>query len=298
MTFTAEPVRISRLRNLALAILFSLSGLAAQVQVIPQVADGGGWATTIVLTNTTASAQTVQLKFNQSIGAAGATTPWIPPFIESVSLSAIGLPPGSTRFFHTLGSAATLTQGWGELDAPDGVEGYAIFTSHAPGNPAQDATAPASTASGRVLVPFDNTAHLITAVAMVNPNPAAENILVNIKTSDGAVSTGTASLPANGQTTFLMPTQFPATAGKSGLAEFFTSGTISSIALRANPSGAFTTAPVYAESGPPVIATSSQPDAHELVAAAQRLIIPQVADGDGWKSTVVLINKHSNSTAQ
>ena len=32
--------------------------------------------------------------------------------------------------------------------------GYAIFTSHAPGNPAQDATAPAGSASGRILVPY------------------------------------------------------------------------------------------------------------------------------------------------
>jgi hypothetical protein len=46
------------MRNLTLAVLFSLSCVYGQVQVIPQVADGAGWATTIVLTNTTATAQT------------------------------------------------------------------------------------------------------------------------------------------------------------------------------------------------------------------------------------------------
>jgi hypothetical protein len=292
------------LRNLTLTVFFSLSCLSAQVQLIPQVADGGGWATTIVLTNTTATAQTAQLKFNQSTGTAGATLPWTPPFLESITLSAIGLPAGATRFLHTLGTAATLTQGWGELDAAAGVEGYAIFTSHAPGNPAQDATAPAGAAASRILVPFDNTSHLITAVAVLNPNATAESILVNIKTSDGAVSTGTLpNLPGKGQTTFLMPTQFPGTAGKSGLAEFYTnSGTIASIALRVNPSGAFTSAPVYSESGTPVIGTSqlvggifSKLAIREFTVASQRQIIPQIADGDGWKSTIVLINTSANA---
>jgi hypothetical protein len=162
---------------------------------------------------------------------------------------------------HTPGTAAILTQGWGELDATAGVVGYVIFPSHAPGNPAQDATAPAVTAASRILVPFDNTSHLITALAVVNPNTAAESISVNIRTSDGAISTGTLpSMPPKGQRTFLMPTQFTGTAGKSGLAEFYTnSGTLSIIALRADPSGAFTTAPVYSETGAPVIGANNLP---------------------------------------
>src|ERR1700720_3216551 len=104
------------LRNLVLAVFFSLSCVSAQVQVIPQVADGGGWATTIVLTNTTATVQAAVLKFNQAT-TGGATQPWTPPFMESVTLSAISLPAGATLFLHTPGTASPLTQGWGELDA-------------------------------------------------------------------------------------------------------------------------------------------------------------------------------------
>jgi hypothetical protein len=53
-----------------------------------------------------------------------------------------------------------------------------------------------------------------------------------------------------------MPTLFVQTAGKSGLAEFYvSSGTISIIALRANPSGAITSAPVFFETGTPIIST-------------------------------------------
>src|SRR5579862_58842 len=289
------------LRHLSLAIFFSLSGVYAQLLVIPQVADGGGWATTIVLTNTSATVQTVALSFNKSVGA-GATAPWTPPFKETVTLSSINLPAGATLFLHTPGTAGSLTQGWGQLSAAAGVVGYAIFTSHAPGNPAQDATAPAVAATSRILVPFDNTSHLITAAALVNPNATQETVSVNIRTSDGTVTTGSANMPANGQQTFLMPTQFPATAGKSGLAEFYTNtGTISAIALRANPSGAFTTAPVYPESGAPIINVSpvsisfARFAPRHLVPAAAVQLIPQVADGAGWASTIVLVNTSSST---
>jgi hypothetical protein len=55
---------------------------------------------------------------------------------------------------------------------------------------------------------------------------------------------------------FALADQVPATSGHRGLAEFYSPGTgrasagsISMIALRFNPAGAFTTAPVYPQSG-------------------------------------------------
>jgi hypothetical protein len=276
-----------------LAVSFLVLGmlpLSAQVQVIPQVADGAGWSTTIVLVNKTVTAKSVSLNFHQAT-VNGVTAPWTPPFLENVSLTAISLAAGSALFLHTPGTAASLTQGWGELAAAEGVVGYAIFTAHAPGNPAQDATAPAVTAASRILVPFDNTSSLVSAVAVVNPNGAAETISVNLRISDGSTSTGTLpSLPANGQMTFLMPDQFPETRGKSGLAEFYVaSGSFSIIGLRANPSGAFTSAPVYFQTGPPVISASGS-NGGAGAGATQVQIIPQVADGNGWSTAIVLTN--------
>jgi len=182
------------------------------------------------------------------------TTPWSPPFQTSVS-SSFNIPAGSSIFLRTPGTATALSQGWAELVADSRVTGYAIFTQQSGGR-AQDSTAPAVSASSRILVPFDNTPGLIMAIALVNPNPSLETVSVNFRTSDGTVSTATIpNLPSQGQITFLMPTQFPATAGKSGLAEFYVfSGTISIIALRANGT-AITSAPVFFEAGSPIIAT-------------------------------------------
>ena len=228
-----------------------------QTQVIPQVADGAGWATTIVLTNTTTGALPITLNFKQAIpNGAGATTPWNPPFQDSAALS-FNIAAGSSIFLHTPGNAMELSQGWAELVADSRVVGYAIFTSVSPGKAAQDSTAPAVSASSRILVPFDNSSGLITAIALVNPNASGEPVSVNIRMSDGSTSTATTpDLPTQGQITFLMPAQFAETAGKSGLAEFYvSSGTISIIALRANPSGAITSAPVFFETGTPIITT-------------------------------------------
>ena len=56
-------------------------------------------------------------------------------------------------------------------------------------------------------------------------------------------------LPSQGHLAFALPNQLPVTAGHRGLAEFYidprSGGGLSAIALRFNPSGAFTSAPVY-----------------------------------------------------
>ncbi len=266
-------------------LILGLLPAFADTQIIPQVADGAGWSTTIVLANKTSSTQSVTLSFNMDT-ANSATTPWTPPFVESVSLSSISLPAGSTLFLHTPGTSGTLTQGWGQFDAAAGVTGYAIFTQRLPGQPAQDGTAAAVSASSRILIPFDNTSGLVSAFALANPTNAAETVQVNLRTSDGTLSGTLPTLPAKGQTTFLLKDVFTGTAGKSGLAEFYVaSGSISIIALRANGS-AFTAAPVYLQTGSPIIGAPNT----SQTSSPQTQVIPQVADGAGWATTIVLTN--------
>lgn len=272
-------------RLTACCLMMGLLPAWADVQVIPQVADGAGWSTTIVLSNKTTTAQNVTLNFHRAVPETnGTTAPWTPPFLESVSLPSISLPAGSSLFLHTPGTDGTLSQGWGELNAAAGVTGYAIFTSQG-----QDATAPAVSAASRILVPFDNTSDLVTALAVANPNAVAETIQVNIKTSDGATSTGALpEMPASGHRAFVLPDLFPETRGKRGLAEFYVApGSFSIIALRFNPTSAFTSAPVYSQTGAPIIGAvvTSAP-----ASAPRTQVIPQVADGGKWSTTIVLTN--------
>lgn len=282
MSFRPEALRYAA-RLAAGCLLVGLLPALAEVQIIPQVADGGGWSTTIVLSNKTATAQNVTLNFHRGTDANGTTEPWSPPFIENVSLPNITLAAGSSVFLHTRGTGP-LSQGWGELNAPAGVSGYAIFTSLG-----QDATAPAVSAASRILVPFDNTSDLVTAVAVANPNASAETIQVNIKTSDGATTTGALpQMPAKGHKAFVLVDVFHETRGKRGLAEFYVaSGSFSIIALRFNPTSAFTSAPVYSRTGTPIIGAVVT---NAPATAPRTQVIAQVADGADWSTTIVLTN--------
>src|SRR5215470_3247782 len=204
------------LRRLILAALFSTACACAQILVIPQVADGGNWRSTIVVSNTTTlDINGILLSFFKDVGG-GVTAPWSPTFLEGAFSGSV--PAGSSVFLHTPGTGP-LTQGWAQVIATAGLTAYVIYT-YSSGGHDQDSTAPAVSSASRILVPFDNTIPagklkgLTTALAVVNPNPIAETISVNLEIA-GSGSTGTAlMLPASGQMAFVMASQFPATAGK------------------------------------------------------------------------------------
>jgi hypothetical protein len=231
---------------------------SAQTLLIPQVVDGGGWQTTFVLTNRTSNPASASLSFRIDT-TAGATQVWSPPFLEVSSTTGLSVAGGSTMYLHTPGAAASLSQGWAIVNADAGIVAYAIFTLRNPGRQDQDGTAIAAPSATRILVPFDNSTGLVTSVGVVNPTGISQSISVNITTSNGTVGHGALpSIPSNGHLAFLLPQQFPTIVGQRGLAEFYsTSGSFSLIALRANPTGAFTAAPAYFESGPPIISSGT-----------------------------------------
>jgi hypothetical protein len=243
------------LRNLTLTALFSTVCVCAQEEVIPQVADGGGWRSTVVLTNTTAAALNgVTLTFLKDVsGPPGQTAPWSPTFLEGNLPSSIAA--GSSVFLHTPGTG-TLTQGWAQVLATAGLEAYVIYTFTTNGRD-QDATAPAVSGASRILVPFDNTNGLVTALAVVNANAFPLTIASNFRISGTVVQGTQLELPSNGQVAIVLPAQFTGTKDKSGLAEFYSmtpsGATFSIIALRANPTGGFTSLETYNESGSPII---------------------------------------------
>jgi hypothetical protein len=242
------------------AFLFAFSLAHAQTAlIIPQIVDGGAWLTTIALTNTSASQAVVSLNFFQETGG-GNTSSWPLNFVEMTSAQTqdIALPGGSSVFLHTLGTAAATTIGWAQLsETSASVVAYAIFTQRVPGRSDQDGTAPAAAAISRILVPFDNTNGAVTSMAIANTTQSSESISVGIRSASTTTQATAITLPADGHESFTFPTQFPTTAGQSGLAEFYAaSGSFSILALKFN-SGAFTTAPVYSATGPPIIISSS-----------------------------------------
>ncbi len=237
-----------------------ISGAASAQTVIPQIADGGGWQTTIVLTNTSGSATTAGIAFFQET-VASATAPWSPPFTDVNSTSSIAIPAGGTVLIHSAATASTTTVGWASVTGTS-VSAYAIFSQAVTGRPNQDGTGVALAATSRVLVPYDNTNGFVTAVAIANTGSTAATITVGLENSltSSPVTPAPASitLPANGHTAFNLPTLFAATTNHSGTAEFSVSGgTISALALRFDPTGSFASAPAYPESGAVILGGGS-----------------------------------------
>jgi hypothetical protein len=246
---------LSALGSLLLGL--PLLGQSAQTLILPDVVDGGGWQSTIVLTNVSPNPASATLSFNMGT-TGGSTQPWTPPFQEVSSTAGLVLSGGSSMFLHTLGTAAVLSQGWGQVNADLGIVGYVIFTNRIPGLPNQDATAPAVAAANDVLVPYDDSTGFATGIAIVNPMSTPQDISVGFRTTTGGVATGIIpAVPPMGYLAFDLATQFPVIAGHVGLAEFYSAtGTLSLIALRFNPTNSSTAAPAFFQTGAPLIVST------------------------------------------
>ena len=245
---------MTRIQQIALAIglLTAVPVCMAQSVVIPQVVDGGGWRTTIVIVNTTAGTTSASLNFYMDTSG-GVTQPWNLAFVEGATTN-VTLPAAGTIFLHTAGTATANTSGWAQVQASAGVAVHAVFTFTA-GSSEQSETSVAGAGSSRILIPFDNTGDLTTAFAIANPTGASETVTGAIQFADGSTAQASLpTLPAQGHLAFLFPSQFPQTTGRAGLAEFYvTGGSIAALGILANSALGFTSLPVYPATGTPII---------------------------------------------
>jgi hypothetical protein len=228
------------------ALLLVASMGVAQTTVIPQVADGNGWQTMFVVTNITANADTFSIAFFQQ-QPDNSTKPWSLALLETSSTQNVNLAGGGTMILHTTGTGATTVQGFAQITADAGIVAYAVFTETVPGRQNQSGTSNAMAPSPRVLIPFNNTSGLVTSIGIANTASTQATIYVLIQRADGTITTPLPLvIPANGHGAFTTSSQFAETANASGLIELYPlTGNFAALALLFNPSGAFTTAPVY-----------------------------------------------------
>jgi hypothetical protein len=251
-----------------------LAGVSGRV--ISQIADGGGWKTTIILVSTDTAPVNFILRFWDESGVPQS----LPLAREGVQNQVAGiLPPGGSRTIET-GAMADLTSvGWGELTAPNSVGGYAVFRQRIEGRPDQEATVPLASATGRFALPFDNTPGFVTAMALVNTSASqAASSTAMFRAEDGAsISQAPVNLSSRSHTSFALPDLIPGIAGRQGVAEFlFANPDLTALGLRFTASGAFTSLPVLSFQDPVLTAPSRS--------------FSQVADGGSWKTTFLLTN--------
>lgn len=210
-----------------------VSGLT---KVLPQLAFGsssdlGNWATAVYLHNTTAAPVQATVRFFATDGSALAV-----PGINGSS-AAVNLGPHGTGVVE-VPNVGPLTQGWVQIESPEGVIGYGIFRQASQGVNPQEGVVPfsSSNSSGSFIV-FDET-DFVTAVAVLNPGAAPVTVTVVARDDTGA-EIGRFTLPLNPRQrgAFLVRDRPEMTAmrGKRGVLEFSAAGgAVSVLGLRFN----------------------------------------------------------------
>lgn len=246
------------------------------IGAMPQIASQDGWSTTFTLVNNGSTSANVDFSAFGQNGQA-LTLPFNLVQTSGNALTASlneTLSPGASFIAQSTGPAtAALLEGGGQVGSNGDVGGFAIFDIT---SSSQEAVVPMETRyAGAYTLAFDNTSNIATGVAIENISSQAVNVKVVLRNDSGAtLGTGTVSLPASGQTAFVLSDQFASTANIRGSVEFDTppNGQISVMGIRYTPPGVITTIPVLANVG------------------TNGGSMAQIASGGGWQTSFVLIN--------
>lgn len=220
------------------------------MKVVSQIADGGGWQTGLILTNTSDAAAPYAIAFHKDDGT---------PFeVAGIGGFAAGtVQPGGTAFLTSTNPAA-LTQGSAIVMGGQNFSISTIFTwknANAGGDQQGTVTGDAQ-GSVSFSVPFDNTGGSVGGFAITNTSPASVTVLVVAYDETGRVllSDSSLTLPAFGHTAFNFQNRpgFSTLADKRGLLRVFAIHPgatppypgLNGLLLKFLPNGSFTTVAV------------------------------------------------------
>ncbi len=219
--------------------------------VIPHIADGGGWKTTIAIFNGfNGIPARLSIVFR---GPGGDKIAFPVTNFGVLSQIDIDLDPTRSLFLETGGSGADVLTGWVEVQQLSGhepVRGFAIFRQSIPGRPDFEAVSMGMRTAAFMTFPFDNTRGMTTSFAIVNLASSACTVEVNpIFDETGVQVTPDVKLIGNmmpnGQIAFASTGRIPEMAGRRGYLTFKPQNTcapggLAMLGLRFNPSGPFT----------------------------------------------------------
>lgn len=235
--------------------------------ILAQVADGGGWQTTITLLNLRTTSTTFSIDCYADNGGEQAFS-WAGVGVGS-SLYGNLLPSGSTEI-RTAGTSALTSQGWCDVESPgsgptpstepeNDVAAFAIF-SYAPTG--QEVSVPASpeflsNSDNSLILAYDNTNGYSYGVALCDTNTdtylGQPNDTVNVYILDQAgnqVATDSFEIAPAGHMTFMLADRYPVIANTRGTITFAITtssgiGTLAGLGLRAAPRGALTSVDMF-----------------------------------------------------
>src|SRR5579863_6173505 len=251
-------------------------------RIISHMANGQGWKTTILLVNADTHTASFTLNFRADNGS-----PLILPLLEDGTTASVAgtIAPGQLRVIESNGLGSAISEGWAELVTSDAIGGTGIFTASATNLPPSEAAAELhSIGSTQLIIPFDNTSGALafsTGIALANPSQQVAVAGVTFTDESGQnipVARSQITVPGDGHAASVLSTDFPEVNGKRGTIQFHSNVDLFGLGIRFNGQ-AFTS----------IAALSYVPPG--------RKIIPHVANGQGWKMTILLVNADTQTAS-
>jgi hypothetical protein len=273
-----------------------LSAATTEAAVIPEFADGGGWTTSVALTNTSDEVATGSVQFISQGGVALTIT------VDGQSGTQFNysLPARSSRTLQTSGTGtATIIGSVRVTPASTGRTplSHAILTSRRNSINISELSVPAVRAGSAFRMYVENSGNfaageagsLQTGFAATNTSAAAVTLNLELTALNGTALTlsGSITVPAQGQiVTFLnqvpglssLPSSFQ---GVLRVSTTTSSSGVSIIGIRAR----------YNERTPAAdLIATSEPAVDEAAASSGDLILPHIADAGGYTTQFVLVS--------
>jgi hypothetical protein len=249
--------------------------------IVPQVADGGGWDTTIILVNTDSEPAPFTLKLWRPDGE-----PLLLPLegIGGVSQYSDTIQVGGTRILQTTGRDPAVSAGWAEVIAERSIGATVIFRQHRAEGDSEATVVAAPPLNGGFLLPFDNAGGVLTGLAVTNTGSSPTSLSLDFSDENGIqILSGSITLPSHNQRAFMLDEMFPKIRDRRGVARISSSSNgLSALGLRFSPTGSFT-------SIQPAVARHAAGD-------TLTQYISQIATGGGWRTTIFLANSGTQAT--
>jgi hypothetical protein len=249
----------------------------------PQLADGGGYTTSLLLLNTSTQSERGTLQILDGNGA--------PVIVNQVggtvgSSFAYSIPAGGAFRFQTDGFSSNIKTGWVKL-TPDVYNrtpiGSGVFSYNPSDTLISESGIPAAAATTHARVYVDLSGGHNTGLAIANVSNTSSSIVVNAFQKDGVTAVGDSKqrdpLPANGYTAAF------ADGFVTGLPEEFT-GVLDISSTR--PFAALTLRSLDNERGDFLMTTFPVADANQT--APSPVVFPHIADGGGYVTQFIMIS--------
>jgi hypothetical protein len=272
------------------------SSSVAPSMTLPQFADGGGWATQVLLINPTQSPISGSIEFWGQGSAAQSASP-LSIAVNGATGSSFNylIPPGGVNRFVTAGVSPAVQVGSVRIKAASQnviPQALAIFSLKSGNATTAEASVPglADGTAFSTYIEYSTLDQINAGVAIANPSASAAAVYFEITALDGTPTglAGSVQIPAGGQITKFLSELFPGLpSSQTGILRVTSPTPISVIGLRAR----------FSERGTFLITTIPVSNESATIPSSTEVVFPHAVSGGGYDTKLILFNSAAGMSA-